>query len=66
MPATAPVVSVTLPPPLLLDADEEDALGDKGSVADGPDGEDGVVVEDEVKTVFVPIAITALSGVVAL
>jgi hypothetical protein len=66
MPAMVPVVSVTLPPLLLLDADEEDVLGDKAGVADGPDGEDGVVVEDEIKTVFVPIAITALSGVVAL
>ena len=64
MPAIAPVVSV-LPLLLLLDADEEDAFG-KGSVVDGPDVEDSVVVKDEVKTAFVPIAITALSGVVAL
>jgi hypothetical protein len=57
MPAMAPPVSVMLP--LLLDAD-------KAGVADGPDGEDGVAVEDEVKAVFGPIAITALSGVIAL
>jgi hypothetical protein len=58
MPAVSLAVSFMLQ--LLL------LLGDKAGVADGPDGEDGVVVEDEVKPVFAPIAITALSGVVAL
>jgi hypothetical protein len=61
----APVVSITLRL-LLLDDEEEDALGDEAGVADGADGEGGVVVEDEVESVFAPIAITAVSGVVAL
>jgi hypothetical protein len=65
MPAMAPVVSITLWL-LLLDDEEEDALGDEAGVADGADGEGGVVVEDEVEFVFAPIAITAVSGVVAL